>query len=64
MIATENGHNEIQERDTMRKVYKDSAQPESVSDKAGGGSLHEMAKSHHKHIAEVQRVARKQSDRR
>ena len=46
---------------TTRKVYKDSAKPESVSDKRGGGSLDQAAKSDHKHIAEVQRVAWKQS---
>lgn len=58
---------------TTRKVYKDSAKPESVSDKQGGGSLDQAAKSDHKQcegvrhkhiIVEVQKVARKQSDRR
>jgi len=51
-------HHKKREREHYAQgVYKDSAKPESVSDKRGGGSLDQAAKSDHKHIAEVQRVA-------
>ena len=50
-------HNRGKRENSTRKEYKDSAKPESVSDKRGGGSLDQAAKSDHKHIAEVQRVA-------
>ncbi len=46
---------------STRKDVKDSAKSESVSDESGGGSLNEMAKSVHKHIAEHQEVAREAS---
>jgi hypothetical protein len=42
--------------DTTRKVYKDSAKPESVSDKRGGGSLDEMAKSRGTHHGSARRM--------